>query len=387
MLELAKELERIIRNLHGDTSGSSVIPLHAPRFTGNEKKYITEVIDSTYVSTVGEFVGRFEHSIADFTGHFNAIATVNGTAALHIALLAVGVERENEVLTQSVTFVATANAISYCGAYPIFLDIEEDTYGLSPDALECFLEQQTIVNDEGKCINKLSGRHISACIVVDSLGHPAKVKELSRICSSYNIKVVEDAAESLGSFRMDKHAGKFSDVAAISFNGNKIITCGGGGIVLSDNADVAARARHLSTTAKLPHRWEYNHDEVGFNYRMPNLNAALGLAQAEQISSYIKSKRELAEEYRSCFARDGSFKFFTEEEGSCSNYWLNSIICKTTDERDFLLEYLNTNGVMVRPIWSELHKMLPYKHCQTGPLSISHKVASLGLCLPSSVPC
>ena len=287
-----------IRSIYGS---EGVIPLHEPRFIGNEKKYLNDCIDSTFVSSTGKFVDEFEEKIAKYTGAKYAVATSNGTSALHIALLLANVAKNDEVITQPLTFVATCNAISYCGADPVFIDVDKDTMGLSPSALQTFLEKNTTVTGQ-QCVNNNTGKIIKACVPMHAFGHPCRIGDIKDICDKYKILLIEDAAESLGSFYKDKHTGTFGQMGVISFNGNKIITGGSGGCVITDNEILAKRAKHLTTTAKVPHKWEYIHDMIGYNYRMPNLNAALLVAQLENLESFLLNKRELAMMYKDFFS-------------------------------------------------------------------------------------
>jgi perosamine synthetase len=360
------------------------IPLHAPVFSGNEKRYLSECIDSTFVSYVGAFVTQFEKVVAEFCGAQHAIAMVNGTLALHTALILGGVRRDDEVLTQATTFVATANAIRYCGADPLFIDSELSTLGMCPETLEEFLTAGTELRDDGYCYNKVSGRRIRACVPMHTFGHPCRIDLIQRLCESRGIVVIEDAAESLGSFYKGRHTGKFSQTAILSFNGNKVITTGGGGMVLTDDAALAARARHITTTAKQPHRWEFVHDELGYNYRMPNVNAAVGCAQMERIDDFLKQKRDLAKSYREFFA-GLDLHFVDEPKDSQSNYWLNTVRFGTRAERDSFLQYSNDAGVMTRPMWTLLHKLPMYKDCQRTTLLRAQQLEDTVVNLPSSV--
>ncbi len=360
------------------------IPLHEPRFIGNEKKYINDCIDSTFVSSVGKYVDRFEQMIAEYTGAKYAIATVNGTAALHIALLLSGVNREDEVITQPLTFIATANAISYTGAKPVFIDVDKDTMGLSPTKLEEFLSMKTIIKEDGFCYNLNTDKKISACVPMHTFGHPCRIVEVKAICERYNIALIEDAAESLGSKYKGKHTGTFGLFGTLSFNGNKTITSGGGGMLITDDEDLAQKAKHLTTQAKVPHKWEYVHDMIGYNYRMPNLNAALGCAQIEKLDEIISNKRELASHYRNFFNKS-EIKFIPEPNECFSNYWLNAIILKDKEERNLFLEETNNNGVMTRPIWQLMNKLEMFKDCQVEDIAnaewLEHRVVNI----PSSV--
>ena len=344
----------------------SFLPLHEPVFFGNEKKYLNECIDSTFVSSVGKFVDQFEEMVADFTGVKYAIATVNGTAALHIALKVVGTDEESEVITQPLTFIATCNAISYCNAEPIFVDVDKETMGLSPKSLRRFLETETEQKD-GTCYNKTTGKKITAVVPMHTFGHPCKIDEIATICEAYNIALVEDVAESLGSYYKDQHTGTFGKIAALSFNGNKTITTGGGGMIITDDEALAKRAKHLTTTAKVPHPYEYIHDEIGYNFRLPNLNAALGCAQMEILDVILKNKRELADQYMDFFLTE-DIDFVKELEGSKVNYWLNAIILKDKEQRDLFLKETNNSGVMTRPIWALMNRLEMFKACQSTDL-------------------
>jgi perosamine synthetase len=361
----------------------SFIPLHEPRFLGNEKKYLNECIDSTFVSSVGKFVDEFENKIASYTGAKYAIATSNGTSALHISLLISGVENGHEVITQSLTFVATCNAISYCNAAPIFIDVDKDTMGMSPVALENFLKANAIVKNQ-QCVNKSTGNIIKACVPMHTFGHPCRIKEIHRICKEWQITLVEDSAESLGSYYNDQHTGTFGELGVISFNGNKIITSGGGGCILTDNEVLAIKAKHITTTAKETHKWEYTHDLVGYNYRMPNLNAALIVAQLEQLNGFLKSKRFLAKSYEEFF-NGSDIQFFSEPENSKSNYWLNSIILKDDSQRNLFLDETNSQSVMTRPIWTLMNKLPMFKEAQCGDLTNSEWLEERVVNIPSSV--
>ena len=344
------------------------LPLHEPRFFGNEKKYVNDTIDSTFVSSVGKYVDQFEQMVAEFAGTKYAVATSNGTSALHVGLKLVGVDETCEVITQPLTFIATANAISYCNAKPIFVDVDKDTLGLSPEKLEAFLEEFAFVNDNGECINKATNKTIKACVPMHTFGHACKISEIVTVCDKYNIAVVEDAAESLGSYYHDKHTGSFGKVGVFSFNGNKIITTGGGGMIVTDDEALAKRAKHITTTAKVPHPYEYIHDEVGYNYRLTNLAAAMGVGQMENLDVFIQKQRELADLYKTFF-HDQEIEFITEPKNSKSNYWLNAIILKDIKQRDAFLEYTNKNGIMTRSIWRLMNKLEMYRDAQCGDLS------------------
>ena len=359
------------------------LPLHEPVFFGNEKKYLNECIDSTFVSSVGKFVDQFEQMVAEYTGAKYAVATVNGTAALHIALKLVGTDENCEVITQPLTFIATCNAISYCNAKPIFVDVDRDTVGLSPESLKTFLEHETVQKD-GACYNKTTGKKIIAVVPMHTFGHPCRIDEIAAICDEHNIVLVEDAAESLGSYYKDRHTGTFGKIAAFSFNGNKTITTGGGGMIITDDEALAKHAKHLTTTAKIPHPYEYIHDEIGYNYRLPNLNAALGCAQMETLDDILKSKRELAGQYMDFFAKQ-NMRFVTEVQDAKVNYWLNAIILKDKEERDLFLKETNDNGVMTRPIWALMNRLEMFKECQSADLSNAIWLEERVVNIPSGV--
>ena len=359
------------------------IPLHEPKFIGNEKKYLNECIDSTFVSSEGKFVDEFEEKIANYTGAKYAIATSNGTSALHISLLLANVDQNNEVITQPLTFVATCNAISYCGAQPIFIDVDKDTMGLSPSALHGFLEKNTHIKNQ-QCINNKTGRVIKACVPMHTFGQPCRIDEIKDICDRYYINLIEDAAESLGSFYKDKHTGTFGQMGVMSFNGNKIITAGGGGCFITNDKELAKRAKHLTTTAKVPHKWKYTHDMIGYNYRMPNLNAALLVAQLENLDSFLLRKHELATIYAKFF-NNSNYRFVNEPKGGKSNYWLNSIILNNKQQRDDFLNETNSQGVMTRPIWTLMNKLPMFESAQCGDLTSSEWLEERVVNIPSSV--
>jgi perosamine synthetase len=359
------------------------IPLHEPRFIGNEKKYLNECIDSTFVSSVGEFVDRFEEDISKFTNAKYTVATMNGTSALHISLLISGVESGHEVITQPLTFVATCNAISYCMAKPIFVDVDKDTMGMSPLALESFLKENAIVKNQ-QCVNKFTGNIIKACIPMHTFGHPCRIDEIKDICDKYYISLIEDAAESIGSFYKDKHTGTYGQIGLISFNGNKIITGGGGGCIITDDEILAKKAKHLTTTAKVSHKWEYTHNMIGYNYRMPNLNAALLTSQLENLGTFLSSKRSVAMAYKEFF-KDKPYGFVEEPTNGHSNYWLNAIILQDKEERDLFLYETNSKGVNTRPIWTLMNKLPMFKDAQCGNLTNAEWLEERVVNIPSSV--
>jgi len=374
-----------IRDLFNQPEG--FISLHVPVFNGNENRYMQECINSTYVSSIGKFVEQFEIKIAEYTGAKKAVACVNGTNALHIALQLVGVERDTEVITQPLTFIATANSISYCGAHPIFLDVDLDTLGLSPTAIRIWLEnnaEQQILSNKKITINKKTKRRVSACVPMHTFGHPTRIDEIVAICDEYNIQVVEDAAESLGSFFKKKHTGTFGQIGVLSFNGNKIITTGGGGMLLFNDEQLATKAKHLTTQAKVPHPWEFIHDEIGYNYRMPNINAALGVAQLEQINNFILTKREVADAYKIFFAQT-EHQYVEEPNNSLSNYWLNSILLNNREQRDAFLKFTNNNGIMTRPVWELMNNLPMFNSCESDELVNAKYISNRLVNLPSSV--
>ncbi len=374
------EIIKFIRETYGT---DEFIPLHAPTFTGNEKKYVNNTLDSTFVSSVGQYVNDFEMHIENYTGVAKAVATVNGTAALHTALYMSGVEQGDLVITQALTFVATCNALYHMGAQPIFVDISRISLGLCPKATEEYLTQHAQLNSDGHCIDVKTGNRIRAVMPMHTFGHPVELDELIAVCTRWNLVLIEDAAESLGSFYKGAHTGSLGEFAAISFNGNKIITSGGGGMVLCRDADVGIHTKHVTTTAKVPHPYEFYHDEAGFNYRMPNLNAALGCAQMEALPTFLEKKRVLAGRYEAFFA-DSDFRFAKEPEYAKSNYWLNAIICPDVDSRNLMLEKTNASGVMTRPIWKLMHRLPMFKDALRGDLRVSEWVEAHLINLPSS---
>ncbi|WP_299266772.1 LegC family aminotransferase [uncultured Psychrosphaera sp.] len=359
------------------------IPLHAPTFGGNEKTYVTDTIESTFVSSVGKYVERFEKQIEQFTGSSKAVATVNGTAALHTALYMAGVKPGDLVITQALTFVATCNALFHMGAEPIFVDISKVSLGLCPKATEEYLDTYAVLNADGVCMHKTTGQRITAVVPMHTFGHPVELDELLDVCLKWNLVLVEDAAESLGSFYKGKHTGTLGEFSAVSFNGNKIITTGGGGMVLCKNVDAGIHTRHITTTAKVPHPYEFYHDEPGFNYRLPNLNAALGCAQMEELPSFLKQKRILANQYKNLFI-DSDFAFVSEPSYAESNYWLNAVICPDTESRNLLLKETNEQGIMTRPIWQLMHRLPMFKNAMRGDLTHSEFIEAHLINLPSS---
>jgi aminotransferase in exopolysaccharide biosynthesis len=377
-------IDGLIRFIREQYRTSGPIPLHAPVFRGDEKEYLARCIDSTFVSSVGEYVTRFEHDVARYTKSPSAVATMNGTAALHIALKLAGVTSGDAVITQPLTFVATCNAIAYLDASPVFIDVDRKTLGLSPAALSDWLDAHARIDADGLCRTVSDHQVIRACVPMHSFGHPCDLDALMAVCSQWNIVLVEDAAESLGSLYKGCHTGTFGMVGILSFNGNKIITTGGGGMILS-NSTIGARAKHLTTTAKTPHPYRYMHDETGYNYRLPNLNAALGCAQMAQLESFIEAKRALAEQYEAQLK--GSDLQFVREPAHCrSNYWLNTVICENAAARDALLQATHAQGIGTRPVWELMTALPMYAACRKGELSNAQWLAERIVNLPSSVP-
>jgi perosamine synthetase len=364
--------------------GSEFIPLHRPVFEGNERRYLVDCIDSNYVSSVGKKVTQFENLIADYTGSKFAVATVNGTAALHVSLNIAGVLPGEEVISQALTFIATCNAISYSGAVPVFIDVDLDTMGMSPIALKAFLEFYAEKRN-GQVFNKVSGKRIAACVPMHTFGLPCRIKEITSICTDWGITLIEDAAESLGSYVGSRHTGTFGTLGTLSFNGNKIITTGGGGMLITDDPDLARRAKHITTTAKVPHPYEFVHDQVAYNYRMPNLNAALGIAQMERLPEFLSVKHLVATKWGDFFDNQ-SIKFARGIAGCKANHWLNAIVFQSKSNRDEFLEYTNKNGVMTRPIWKLMSELKMFQDCQTDGLENSLWLQDRVVNVPSSIP-
>jgi aminotransferase in exopolysaccharide biosynthesis len=363
---------------------NSFIPLHEPRFIGKEKEFVSQTIDSTFVSSVGQYVNQFEEDIAKYTGSKRAIAIVNGTSALHLSMLMAGVKPGDYVITQALTFVATCNAIHYCQAEPILIDVDKKTLGLSPIALEAWLEENAFVDIDQVCKLKNSKRAIKACIPMHTFGHPVEIDTLAKICNVWKLAMIEDAAESLGSLFKDTHTGTFGLMGTLSFNGNKIITTGGGGAILC-NEELYLKGKHLSTTAKKPNDIHFVHDEVGFNYRLPNINAALGCAQLESINLFVTQKRQLAEEYAQLL-KNSNLEFFKEPKNCRSNYWLNTIICHDESQRNELLNYMNSREIMTRPVWTPMNKLPMFKSSISDSLQNTLWLEERIVNIPSSPP-
>jgi perosamine synthetase len=375
--------EKIVSFIKEKYPGQDFIPLHAPVFAGNEKKYLLDTIDSTFVSSVGEYVKKFEEMICEITGAKFAIATVNGTNALHMALIMAGVDRDDEVISQSLTFIATCNAISYLGASPVFVDVDKDSLGMSPISLVNFLKDNTEKRKDGFTYNIHTGKRIKACVPMHTFGLPCRIDELVDICNSYNIAVVEDAAESIGSYYKNKHTGIYGLLGVFSFNGNKTITCGAGGAIVTNNQQLAEKAKHLTTQAKIPHAWAFFHDEIGYNYRMPNLNAALACGQLEQLGKFVERKRNLSKSY-SLFFKGLGVDYVSEIANSHSNYWLNAIVLSDINERDAFLNFSNSHGVMTRPSWELMHRLPMFKNNFKVDLSNSEWLSDRIVNIPSS---
>ncbi|OGV13393.1 MAG: aminotransferase DegT [Stygiobacter sp. RIFOXYC12_FULL_38_8] len=374
------EITNFIKSLYPNLNP---VPLHAPVFLGNEKKYLLDCIDSTFVSYVGKYVTKFEEMTAEFTGAKYAVAVVNGTAALQIALQIAGVEFGDEVITQPLTFVATANAISHCGAKPIFVDVDLDTMGMSSEKLEDWLSKNSKYDSSlKKRLNISTNKPISAIVPMHTFGFPCRIDEIVEIGNKYNIPVIEDSAESLGSYYKNKHTGTFGLAGIFSYNGNKTITTGGGGMIITDNEEFAKKAKHITTTAKVPHRWEYVHDEVAYNYRMTNVTAAIGVAQMEKINKYLANKRETAEKYKELF-ESTEIKFFNKLPNTKANFWLNTILLNNLEGRNNFMQSTNDNGVMTRPIWRLMNKLEMYKNCKTGNLDNSEWFEERVINIPS----
>ena len=383
----SKSLQKLVSDFVSeakDIYGNDYIPLHRPVFEGNERKYLVDCIDSNFVSSVGVKVAEFESQIAEYTGSRHAIATVNGTAALHTALLLAGVTPGDEVISQALTFIATCNAITYAGAKPLFIDVDINTMGLSPSALKTFLEDNAEKRVDGTC-NKLTGKRISACVPMHTFGLPCRIAEIAVICADWGIALIEDAAESLGSYVGSRHTGTFASMATLSFNGNKLITTGGGGMIITDDSELAKRAKHITTTAKVSHPYEFVHDEIGYNYRMPNLNAALGCAQMERLDEFLVIKAQLADQW-DAFFHDRDVDFVKAINGNKANHWLNAIILDSRLDRDEFLRVTNDNSVMTRPIWTLMSKLPMFKDCQTDGLENSLWLEDRVVNIPSSVP-
>lgn len=409
-----KDFKLIIDFIRSLYPNRSFIPLHEPYFGGNEKKYLNDCIDSTFVSSVGKYVDKFEEMVCEFTGAKYAVATVNGTAALHIALLLAGVETGDLVITQPLTFVATCNAITYCGANPVFIDIDRKTVGLSADSLENWLlnnvdivekrlegldidaagrtnrntkhsKQRSDKPSKPFCVEKSTKRKIAACVPMHTFGHPCEIDRIVDICNRYHIPVVEDSAESLGSYYKGQHTGTFGKLGILSFNGNKTITTGGGGMILTNDEKLGLLAKHITTTAKKPHRWEFEHDMVGYNYRLPNINAALGCAQMEQLPEILNNKRATAQKYQEYFSTIDGVEYFNEPSNCVSNYWLNCILFVSNEIRDSFLQQTNDNGVMTRPAWMLMNKLEMFKDSFHSYMNSSEAIAKIIVNIPSSM--
>ncbi|WP_029934076.1 LegC family aminotransferase [Thiomicrospira pelophila] len=373
-------LINFIRQHYGVAEG--LIPLHAPCFDEAEKRLVVDCIDSTFVSSVGQYVTEFEQTVAEFTGAKHAVAVVNGTMGLYLALKVVGLQPNDLVLTQSLSFVATANAIKMHQADPVFVDVERETLGLCPDSLNAFLAEQTQLKN-GQCIHRQTGRVIRACVPMHTLGFPARIDQILEICNQYHVALVEDAAESLGSFYKAQHTGTFGKMGVFSFNGNKVITTGGGGMLITDDTELARHAKHLSTTAKIPHAWLFEHDEAAYNMRMPNLNAALGLAQMQKLPAFLAEKHQLAQAYQ----QSPGLVMIKQPKNAQANYWLNALQCESEVERDAFLELCNGQNIQARPLWTPMHQLPIYADCLRSELPNTEWLAALVVNLPSGVKC
>ena len=380
------DINLIVEKLHNILPQKEFIALHEPLFAGNENKYVKECIDTAWVSSVGKYVDLFEEKLAEYCGVKRAVAVVNGTSALHVCLLLSGVKANDEVLVPALTFIATANAVSYCGAIPHFVDSAYNTLGIDPIALDRYLSEIAVLRD-GECFSRHTGRRISAVVPMHTFGHPVDMDAMQSICDKYHLALIEDAAESIGSFYKGRHTGNFGRIAAMSFNGNKTITTGGGGAVLTNDEALGALAKHLTTQAKVPHRWEFAHDMIGYNYRMPNINAALGCAQLETLPVFIEKKRALAKKYAEALAGISGISFFQEPEFAESNYWLNAILLDKdyAAERDNLLEALNNAGIMSRPIWNLMYTMPMFEDCPRMECPVAEDIGRRLINIPSSV--
>lgn len=372
-----------VRSVLGEPTGT--IALHEPEFRGREAEYLQDCVETGWVSSVGSYVDRFEDDLARITGVARAVAVVNGTAALHVCLRLAGVRASDEVLLPTLTFIATANAVSYAGAVPHFVDSERRTLGVDAEKLDAHLSDVAEMID-GVCVNRRTGAPIRALVVMHAFGHPADLDALVELTKRWNLALIEDAAESLGSYYKGVHTGGRGRLAALSFNGNKLATTGGGGAILTNDAELGRRAKHLTTTARSPHRWNFVHDEIGYNYRMPNLNAALGCAQLERLDDMLARKRELARRYQAAFRDVPNVKFLTEPEESRSNYWLNALLLESSDlqARDKLLQALNDAGYMSRPIWTLMHRLPMYASCPKGDLAVAEELENRVINIPSS---
>jgi aminotransferase in exopolysaccharide biosynthesis len=375
-------INSLVKFIRDTYKTNEFIPLHEPSFNGNELLYVTEAIKSTYVSSIGKFVDEFEKDIERYTASPGAVSTVNGTAALHVSMHVAGVMPGDVVITQALTFVAACNAIHHMGAQPVFVDVSKSTMGLCPKALELFLEENAFLDEDGSYL-KSSKKRIRAVIPMHTYGHPVELDEIVVICKKWKLVLIEDAAESLGSFYKGKHTGTFGEFGAISFNGNKVITTGAGGMVLCSSKDDKQMVKHVTTTAKVPHLYEFFHDVAGFNYRMPNLNAALGVGQLEVLNSHLSKKRELAMHYKTFF-KGSEYSFVDEPVDTRSNFWLNSLLCSNLDARNNLLKKANAAGIMMRPIWIPMHKLPVFKDALRGDLSNTEWFESRVVNIPSS---
>lgn len=381
---LAWEITNVVREVVKNPSGN--IALHEPMFNGNEWRYVKECLDTRWVSSVGKYVDLFEKKLVDYTGVKHAVVVINGTAALYVSLLLAGVEENDEVLLPALTFIATANVVTYCRAVPHFVDVDNISLGVDPQKLDSYLKEITLIKNK-QCFNKFSKWRIKALIVVHTFGHPVDLGKVKQVCKRYHLVLIEDAAEAIGSFYKGKHVGSAGELSILSFNGNKTITTGGGGAILTNSKRLAVLAKYLTTIAKKPHSWRYFHNKLGFNYRMPNINAALGCAQLEQLDVFLEKKRNLAHRYQQAFKNVLEIKFFEEPKYAKSNYWLNTIILerKFMDQRNEILDYSNSHEVMTRPCWEPMTSLPMYKNCPTMDLSTTKDLAKRIINIPSSI--
>lgn len=380
MSSLNEDIVNVVREVYAT---QDFIPLHVPVFIGNEKEYLNECIDSTFVSSVGAYVNRIEKEVAEYVGAKRVVAVCNGTMGLHVALHSLGVGASDEVITQPFSFVATANAIRYTGASPVFVDISRNTLGLCPVALKKYLEANYELTD-GLATNKHNGKKLKAIVPMHSFGIPCEIDRIIDVANEFNVPLVEDAAESLGSIYKGQHTGTFGKIGVYSFNGNKTITAGGGGVIVTNDEDLADYLKHLTTTAKRPHKYEYFHDEMGFNYRMPNLNAALLCAQLEKLDQILENKRCTTQDYGQKLAEIEGVELLQVTDNCISNNWLNALLFKDVDARNSFLEYSNSNGVMTRPAWELLNTLPMYSNCDAGDLAVAEEIASRLVNIPSS---
>ena len=375
------DLVTLIKDIYPN---QKIISLHEPKLIGNEQTYLEDAIKSSYVSSVGPFVNKFEEQLAKYLDVKHVILTVNATSALHISLKLLGANNDTEVLTQSLTFVASCNAIYYCNSNPVFIDVDKNTLGLSADSLEFFLEKNCLIKDDGSCWNKNTNRKVVSCLPMHTFGFPVEIDKIKNICNKYNIELIEDAAEAMGSYYKDIHLGNFGKLGIFSFNGNKILTSGNGGAIITNDDTLADKAKHITTTARIKNQWYIEHDEIGYNYRMSNLNAAVGLAQLENLEYFLKNKRMLGKKYQEKLKSE-HFYLFKETENSNANYWLNVLIANSKKERDSILDITNKNNILTRPAWTPMHHLSMNKSCYFENLENTNFLFDRIVNIPSSV--